>query len=146
MTLAKARSTCAPVRCIWEAQPAEVDICRSSERGWARSHRWQCRSFAEVGDRPRRNVGTSHPSLTCWAPCRHPSGCCSILNRSRTHLAVEQRNNGISVKRRESGVKKKRTLSVIKQAEDRKLILLALLSHDHYLFILLCLMVMSLSP
>lgn len=95
VTLAEAYSTCAPARCIWEAQPTGVGICRFSGQGWARSRLWQCQSFAGGGDRPRRSAGTCHPSSICSAPYRHPSGCYSILNRSKNHLAVEQRRRKI---------------------------------------------------
>ena len=89
VTLARGCSTCAPARCIWEAQPTGGDICRFSGQGWARSRRWRCRSFAGGGDRPQRSAGTCHPSSVCSAPYRHPDGCYSILNRSKNHLAVE---------------------------------------------------------
>ena len=95
VTLARAYSTCAPARCIWEAQPTGAGICRFSGQGWARSRLWQCQSFAGGGDRPRRSAGTCHPSSVCSAPYRHPSGCYSILNRSKTHLAVKLRSRKI---------------------------------------------------
>lgn len=95
VVLDPAYTTCAPVQCIWEARPTEVDICRFSGQGWAGSHRWRCQSFAVGGDRPRRSAGTCHPSSAYSAPYRHPSGCYSILNRSKTHLAAEQRSRDV---------------------------------------------------